>query len=40
VTSAWDDLRLYSVLFMGVVAVSFGAIFVRLAEAPSLVIAT
>lgn len=38
--SAWDDLRLYSVLFMGVVAVSFGAIFVRLAEAPSLVIAS
>jgi drug/metabolite transporter (DMT)-like permease len=40
VTSAWDDLRLYSVLFMGVVAVSFGAIFIRLAEAPSFVIAT
>jgi drug/metabolite transporter (DMT)-like permease len=35
-----DSLRLYGVLLMGVVAVSFGAIFVRLAEAPSLVIAT
>ena len=38
--AAWDDLRLYMVLFVGVVAVSFGAIFVRLAEAPSLVVAT
>ena len=38
--SAWQDLRLYIVLFGGVVAVSFGAIFVRVAEAPSLVIAS
>jgi drug/metabolite transporter (DMT)-like permease len=35
-----DDLRLYGVLLGGLVAVSFGAILVRLAEAPSLVIAT
>ncbi len=38
--ATWDDLPLYSVLLMGVVAVSFGAILVRFAEAPSLVIAT
>ncbi len=38
--AARDDLRLYMVLFVGVVAASFGAIFVRLAEAPSLVVAT
>ncbi|HJX38227.1 MAG TPA: DMT family transporter [Anaerolineae bacterium] len=38
--TTWDDLPLYSVLLMGVVAVSFGAILVRFAEAPSLVIAT
>jgi len=40
VIATWDDLPLYSVLLMGVVAVSFGAILVRFAEAPSLVIAT
>jgi len=40
VVGKWDDLRLYVVLFVGVVAVSFGAILVRLAEAPSLVTAT
>ena len=39
-TSAWHDLRLYTVLFVGVAAASFGAILVRLAEAPSLVIAS
>ena len=38
--ATWDDLPLYSVLLFGVVAVSFGAILVRFAEAPSLVIAT
>ncbi|HUV73447.1 MAG TPA: DMT family transporter [Anaerolineae bacterium] len=36
----WDDKRLYVVLLTGVVAVSFAAIFIRLADAPSLVIAT
>ncbi len=36
---ARDDLRLYLALLVGVVAVSFAAIFIRLAEAPSLVIA-
>ncbi len=36
---ARDDLRLYLALLAGVVAVSFAAIFIRLAEAPSLVIA-
>jgi hypothetical protein len=34
-----DDARLYIALLAGVVAVSFAAIFIRLAEAPSLVIA-
>lgn len=38
--ATWDDVPLYRVVLMGVVAVSFGAILVRLAEAPSLVIAT
>jgi drug/metabolite transporter (DMT)-like permease len=40
VTGAWDRARLYFVLLMGVVAVSCAAIFIRLAEAPSLVVAT
>jgi drug/metabolite transporter (DMT)-like permease len=40
VTRVWDDKRLYVVLLTGVVAVSFAAIFIRLADAPSLVIAT
>jgi drug/metabolite transporter (DMT)-like permease len=40
VAGAWDRARLYLVLLMGVVAVSFAAIFIRLAEAPSLVTAT
>jgi drug/metabolite transporter (DMT)-like permease len=35
-----DDVRLYLALLVGVVAVSFAAIFIRLADAPSLVIAT
>lgn len=39
-TAAWDRARLYVVLLMGVVAVSFAAIFIRLAEAPPLVVAT
>lgn len=39
-TTTWHDWRLYGVLLMGVVAVSFGAILVRLCEAPSLVVAT
>lgn len=34
-----DDARLYVALLAGVVAVSFAAIFIRLADAPSLVIA-
>lgn len=34
-----DGARLYLALAMGVVAVSFAAIFIRLAEAPSLIIA-
>lgn len=34
-----DDARLFIALLAGVVAVSFAAIFIRLAEAPSLVIA-
>lgn len=37
--AAREDIRLYVALFVGVVAVSFAAIFIRLAEAPSLVIA-
>jgi drug/metabolite transporter (DMT)-like permease len=40
VAESGDDVRLYGILFMGVVAVSFGAILVRLAEAPALVTAT
>jgi drug/metabolite transporter (DMT)-like permease len=40
VTAISNDLRLYGVLLVGLVAVSFGAILVRLAGAPSLVIAT
>jgi drug/metabolite transporter (DMT)-like permease len=36
----WEDIRLYVVLLTGVVAVSFAAIFIRLADAPSLVITT
>ncbi len=34
-----DEMRLYLALLVGAVAVSFAAIFIRLAEAPSLVIA-
>jgi drug/metabolite transporter (DMT)-like permease len=40
VTAAWERLRLYVVLLMAVVAVSFAAIFIRLAEAPPLVVTT
>jgi drug/metabolite transporter (DMT)-like permease len=36
---ARGEIRLYLALLMGVMAVSFAAIFIRLAEAPSLVIA-
>ena len=39
-TTTWYNWRLYGVLLMGVVAVSFAAILVRLSEAPSLVVAT
>lgn len=37
--TARGDVRLYLTLLVGVVAVSFAAIFIRLADAPSLVIA-
>lgn len=37
---AWERVRLSAVLLVAVVAVSFAAIFIRLAEAPSLVTAT
>lgn len=37
--TARDGIRLYLALLVGVVAVSFAAIFIRLAEAPSLIIA-
>jgi drug/metabolite transporter (DMT)-like permease len=40
VNAAWERSRLYIVLLMGVVAVSFAAIFIRLAEAPPLVVTT
>jgi drug/metabolite transporter (DMT)-like permease len=40
VTGAWDRVRLGGILLMAVVAVSFAAIFIRLAEAPPLVTAT
>ncbi|UCH43111.1 MAG: DMT family transporter, partial [Dehalococcoidales bacterium] len=33
-------MRLYIILFIGVLSVSFAAIFIRLAEAPPLVVAT
>ncbi len=39
-SKVWDDIRLYVVLATGVVAISFAAIFIRLADAPSLVVAT
>lgn len=37
--AARGDIRLYLALLVGVVAVSFAAIFIRLAEAPSIVVA-
>jgi drug/metabolite transporter (DMT)-like permease len=40
VTTTWYNWRLYGVLLMSIVAVSFAAILVRLSEAPSLVVAT
>ena len=36
----WENARLYLVLLVGVVTVSFAAIFIRLADAPPLVIAS
>jgi drug/metabolite transporter (DMT)-like permease len=36
----WENARLYVVLLVGVVTVSFAALFIRLAEAPPLVIAS
>jgi drug/metabolite transporter (DMT)-like permease len=40
VLRAWENARLYVVLLIGVVTVSFAAIFIRLADAPPLVIAS
>jgi len=40
VLGAWENARLYVVVLIGVVMVSFAAIFIRLADAPPLVIAS